>query len=156
MFYLLIIAGFLFGSCKQPDTTWTENDVTFVRDQVDSTLRQYHADIERGGLLAEIKYLDSTEQFSWFAPGYSGPIGYDSVVTIVRVMAPLFPKIDHTWDSLVIAPVSYREATYLGLVTSLMTDTTGYTDTVRFREEGRVIKYGEHWKLSTGKTEIIK
>ncbi len=146
MIFLLLVA------CKKPESTWTEEDAIKVHAEVESTLREYHSDIERDGLLAELKYLDSTEQFSWFAPGFSGAIGYDSVVAILKVMAPMFPGIDHTWDSLVVTPVSYQEASYMGLVTSVMTDTAGTNDTVRFREEGKMIRRSDGWKLLSGKT----
>lgn len=155
------IITFLFSlllcvSCRQSENGLSEKSAGQVRDEVLTTLRQYHKDIRYEGMLAELKYLDSTDLFSWYAPGYTGPIGYDSVAGILAEMAPLYSSVSHRWDSLTVNPESRTEASYSGTVTSSMTQQTGYTDTIRFREEGTMIKRKDGWKLVTGKTVVIE
>ncbi|MEO5906674.1 MAG: hypothetical protein ABIQ11_08110, partial [Saprospiraceae bacterium] len=123
---------------------------------VTTTLQQYHRDIETKGMLGEIPYLDSSGEFSWYAPGYDGPIGYDSVVSVLKQMAPMYTKIDHTWDTLTVLPSSKIKAMYTGEVTTIMVDTSGRTGTLRFKETGTIVKRNDGWKLLSGKTEMIE
>ena len=153
---IFLAAILLCLSCRQSENGLSEKSAANVREEVLSTLRQYHKDIRYEGMLAELKYLDSTDLFSWYAPGYTGPIGYDSVAGILAEMAPLYSSVSHRWDSLSVIPQSRTEASYSGTVTSSMTQRSGFTDTIRFREEGTMIKRKDGWKLVTGKTVVIE
>lgn len=147
-----IMCGMMIVAACKNDRTIKEEDLTQVQTEVEKTLQQYHADIEREGILAELNYLDSSAEFSWFAPGYSGPIGYDSVVSILKMMAPAYAKVDHTWDSLTVIPESIDRARYIGYVTSVMTDTMGLPRQYRFKEDGIIVRRESGWRLLTGKT----
>jgi hypothetical protein len=59
-------------------------------------------------------------------------------------------------DSLIVFPVSRKEARYLGFVYSVLQDTSGRKDTVRLYEEGIMMKREDGWKLVKGKTEVKK
>ncbi len=149
---LLLAVSF---SCKRGDSIWNDETADIVRKEVTATLQQYHRDIEAKGMLGEIPYLDSSDEFSWYAPGYDGPIGYDSVVSVLTQMAPMYTKIDHTWDTLAVTPASEIQAIYTGVVTTIMMDTLGRTSTLRFKETGTIVRRKDGWKLQSGKTEMI-
>ena len=143
-------------SCKPSDTTFSDKEANVIRQEVIMTLQQYHQDIEAKGMLGEIPYLDPSEEFSWYAPGYNGPIGYDSVVSVLTQMAPMYTRIDHTWDTLSVTPASESRAMYTGVVSTIMVDTIGRTSSLRFKETGTIIKRNDGWKLLNGKTEMIE
>ena len=142
-------------SCRR-DAIWSDEAANTVIQEVTTTLQQYHQDIEAKGMLGEIPYLDSSAEFSWYAPGYNGPIGYDSVVSVLTQMAPMYTKVDHTWDTLTVLPASRIKAMYSGEVTTIMVDTAGRTGTLRFKETGTIVKRNDGWKLLSGKTEMIE
>ena len=152
LFYLLIPSIFLL-SCK-PDHIWNEESNTVSRE-VNSMLKNYYKDINKDGLLAELKYLDSSAAFSWHPPGFDGPIQYDSVVGIIRDNALATSAIHLQWDSLEVIPVDAIKANYIGKIESILTDTSGHTDTFYLSEKGEVVKTKEGWKLRSGKTILL-
>ena len=119
-------------------------------------MNDYYNDIKTNGLLAEFKYLDSSEDFSWTPPGYSASISYDSVANILRSNAAGFKSIVNTWNSLEIRPASENRALYTGIITSRVTDISGKITNTKLIERGFVIKRKEGWKLLTGKTIILQ
>ena len=153
-FSFLLLVTYLCFSCRS-DNIWFNSTAEEVKKEATTTLRQYHKDIAEKGLLAELNYLDSTELFSWHPPGYTGPIGYDSVVSVLNESAPLYLKIDHHWDTLTVLPATKSKVMYLGEVTSIITDTSGRINIHRYKEEGMMIKRADGWKLVSGKTVLI-
>ena len=112
----------------------------------------YHRDIEKEGLTAEFAYLDHSEDFFWVPPGYQSPLSYDSVRSILEQSARGFTKIQFQWDTLQIVPLSEEIATYTGIVSGTMIDTSATETRVRIIESGKVIKRSSGWKLLCGQS----
>ena len=118
-------------------------------------MNDYYNEIKTNGLLAEFKYLDSSDDFSWTPPGYSASISYDSVANILRSNAGGIKSILNTWNSLEIHPETEKSANYIGIITSLVTDTSGKITNIKLIERGTVIKRKDGWKLLSGETSIV-
>ena len=119
-------------------------------------LHNYYKDINEKGLITELKYLDSSADFSWHPPGFEGPIPYDSAAAIIRNNAVVISSARLTWDSLTVIPVHRDTAKYTGRITSIVVDTSGYSDTLFLKEEGTAIRRKDGWKLLSGKTRLIE
>ena len=141
-------------SCKN-DHIWNEES-NKVHVDVKSMLHNYYKDINEQGLLAELKYLDSSADFSWHPPGFEAPISYDTAAAIIRNNAIVISSAKLTWDSLTVIPVHRDTARYTGRITSIVLDTSGYRDTLFLEEEGIVIRRRDGWKLLSGKTRLIE
>jgi len=154
LLYLSVILLFVVG-CAKPEKRLTQHEQETIIAEVTSTLNEYHDNIRMNGLLGEFKYLDSSASFSWHPPGFSTPISYDSVASIIRANALLFSSIDNHWDSLTVRPLSEVEVEYDGIITSAVFDTSGKFSTFRLRESGLMVKSADGWKLRSGKTDLI-
>lgn len=115
-------------------------------------LNSYHNDIERDGLMAEFRYLDSSEDFFWVPPGYNTALGYDTIKTIILSGAPGMAKAELQWDQLRVNPLTPGLATYSGVVSGSYTDTAGNVFPHWIIESGTVIKREDGWKLLSGQT----
>jgi hypothetical protein len=127
-----------------------------VAADVWTMLHKYHDDIRLNGLVAEFAYLDSSDDFFWVPPGYSSPLSFDSVATIIRSNARLFRKVDNVWDSLRIIPHSFSLVTFTGVVSSTMTDSLGNSASASLIETGLAIKRAGGWKLLSGQTAVLQ
>ena len=150
VFPLVIILTSL--SCNYHDRIWNE-DSNRVSREVRKTLNQYYKDVVTNGFKAEFNYLDSSAMFKWHPPGFSDSIGYDSVREILLQNADVYKVLVMRMDSLIVFPVSRKEAKYMGFVYSVMQDTSGRMDTMQLYEEGIMMKRENGWKLVKGKTE---
>jgi hypothetical protein len=153
---LPILAIFSVLLSCQSGNSLSETDKQAITEEIRQTLHQYYADIEKSGLTAELRYLDSSDNFFWVPPGFESPISYDSVVSHVRYSAPLFPSIVNKWDTLRIIPHTKELASYTGKLRSTFTDTTGITETHLLIETGVVIKRKDGWKLLNGQTATLQ
>ncbi len=151
----MLLAVLAVAACQQPSPTLSAEEAARVTDSVRQTLNRYYADIRTQGLNAEFQYLDSSTDFFWVPPGYTGPISYDSVATVLRRTAPRYTLIDNVWDTLSIRPMTEELASYTGRLTSTMTDTAGSTSQFKLVETGMVIKRTAGWKLLGGQTSIV-
>ncbi len=124
-------------------------------NEVRKMLCDYHADIAKEGLKAELRYLDSAENFFWVPPGYSTALDYDSVRTIIIAGAPLFPMINLHWDTLRLFPLSKNIVNYTGIVSGSMQDTSGKVVNVSLIESGIAIRRISGWKILSGQTATI-
>ena len=152
---ILVLFFFILStlSCKN-DHIWNEES-NKVHAEVKSMLHNYYKDINEQGLLAELNYLDTSEDFSWHPPGFEGPIPYDSAAPIIRNNAVIISSAQLTWDSLTVIPIHRDTAKYMGRITSIVVDTSGYSDTLYLSEEGVAIRRKDGWKLLSGKTILI-
>ncbi|PWU03358.1 MAG: hypothetical protein C5B52_03445 [Bacteroidetes bacterium] len=116
---------------------------------------EYYADVRDQGLLAEIKYLDSSADFFWVAPGYQNILTYDSVISIVKENANRFKSVDQHWDTLEVHALSPNLASYTGRITSDVTDQSGLSMKHVLVETGIVIKRENGWKLLSGQTTVV-
>ena len=149
-FILMNMAISCMLSCHRGDHVWNE-DSNRVAVEVRKTLKDYFKDINAEGPLAELKYLDSSDLFSWHPPGFTGPIDFDSVKTILIQNAASGNRSMVSWDSLEIFPLTKDKARYTG---KIMVITLG--DTVHLHEEGNMIRKEDGWKLVSGKTVVSK
>jgi hypothetical protein len=150
---LLVVFSFWLPSCD--DVSKQTDDLNITSQGVRQTLLDYHQAIKQEGLLAEFKYLDSSEEFFWVPPGYSCALAYDSVAYILRQSAPLFSRIDNSFDTLMIKPLTTSLAMYTGRLTSVSTDTAGKSSSVKLIETGLVVKRSGQWKLLSGQTAVL-
>ena len=143
----------MFYSCNYRDNVWNE-DSNRVSREVRKTLDMYYKDVVAGGFKAEFNYLDSSAMFKWHPPGFADSIGYDSVRQILLQNADVYKVLHMRMDSLIIFPVSRKEAKYSGFVYSVMQDTSGRKDTVQLYEQGIMMNREYGWKLVKGKTVV--
>src|SRR5678815_3144029 len=145
-FVLMILGISCMLSCHRGDHFGKEES-NRVAIEVRQTLENYYKDVNAEGPMAEFRYLDSTDMFSWLPPGFAGPIGFDSVRTILLQNAASGVRSIASWDSLEIFPESNDKARYTGKITFIAEG-----DTVHMSEEGHVIRRADGWKMVTGKT----
>lgn len=151
---LYVIAGLLFCSCCE-----TANQQAFDKDKVKQEviqmLAEYHEDIRKEGLMAEFKYLDSSENFFWVPPGYTSALTYDSVKSILEKNAKAIRSVSFNWKVLHVFPLSDEIADYWGIVEGIMTDTAGIESKPKIIESGTVIKRTDGWKLLSGQSALL-
>ena len=145
----------LFAACEQP-AALTEEDRIKVNADVRQMLNQYDDDIRKNGLSAEFKYLDNSPDFFWVPPGYTSALSYDSVVTIIKENAAIYPQVDNTWDTLAIYPLTNRLASFTGKVNSNITDIDGNKMHFTLIETGMTIKREDGWKILHGQTAVLE
>lgn len=136
--------------------TFTSEEKTQVSNEVVALLGAYNSDIREGGLMTEFKYLLESPDFFWVPPGYGSALSYDSVKTIITQNAPSLARVDNTWDTLRVVPLSKTSATYTGRLKSVVTDTSGQVFESTLLETGVLIKTSEGWKLLGGQSRIIE
>lgn len=141
-------------ACTQPGA-FTETERAELIQEAKQMLDNYYNDIRKEGLKAEFKYLDNSKEFFWVPPGYSSPISFDSVATILNQNAPLFKSIHNSFDTLNIILLSKELVSYSGRLKSIMTDTSGTVSTFSMIETGILIKRKDGWKLLSGQTSLL-
>lgn len=130
-------------------------DQKAIIHRVSEMLHAYQKDIKEQGLVAEFKYLDSSDSFFWVPPGYRSALSFDSVAAILRRNAPAISSIENSFESLQVFPLSKEVATYTCRLRSVTTDTAGKISTVFFIETGVVVRKRGHWKLLSGQTSLL-
>ncbi len=151
---LLFYPSLLFISCKQALPTLTDEQKGEIVLEVKETLDNYYADIKSGGLTSEFNYLDNSKDFYWTPPGYTAPISFDSVSTILKMNAPNYKEVDNSFESLSIEAITIDSAFYSGKIKSIITDTSGTPITMYLTEKGKLIKRKDGWKLLSGETTL--
>lgn len=124
--------------------------------EVSEMFEAYHNDIRMDGLTAEFAYLDDSEDFFWVPPGYNSALSYDSVRSILLTNAKLFKAVMFAWDTLQIFPLTFDIASYSGIVSGSMTDTTGNVSKVLIIESGTVIRRSDGWKILSGQSAVME
>lgn len=145
---------FLFLSCHQSGDKKT--DISVVQNEVKSTIDGYYNDIRTQGLLAQLKYLDSSAQFFWIPPAYLNYAGYDSIAAAIRRSASSFKSVDNRYDSLLIIPLTDKYASFVMRTVSTTVDIAGDTSRAAFIESGVMIKRGQEWKFLSGQTSVLQ
>ena len=126
-----------------------------IRQHIDQTLHKYFEEVKANGLTAELNYLDTSEHYFWVPPGYSAPVNYDSVKTILTQRAGDFLLVDNSWDTLTIQVLKEDIATFTGIITSRLVNTEKDTFAFRLIESGVLIKRKSGWKMLNGQTSLI-
>jgi hypothetical protein len=153
--YLFLIFILLWIQCRNHSTSPGITDKDQVISSAKKMLQDYYDDIRANGLLAEIKWLDSSSSFFWVPPGYGGPILFDSVAKVIRRNALSIRKIDERWENLQIQPLTADFVSYTGRINSTVIDSAGHSTTNRFLETGILIKKEDGWKLLSGQTGML-
>jgi uncharacterized protein len=143
------------SSCDLSPSELTDAEKSSVVKEARLMLDNYYAEIKKGGLTAEFKYLDNSPEFFWIPPGFDEPISYDSVASILRQNAPSLKSIDNSWDTLRITPITSEVAAYTGRLRSLTIDTKGKHSEYVLIETGVLIKRKDGWKLLNGRTSML-
>jgi len=144
----------LLLSCRSSDRSTTNHDG--VRGDVKSMIDSCYSDIHKNGLLAELKYLDSSNEFFWIPPGYLNYVGYDSIAAGIRRNAATLKSVDNHYDSLLVVPLASNQAQFAMRTVSTYVDIEGDTAQTAFIESGVLVKRGEHWKFLSGHTTILQ
>lgn len=150
----LLVVALIMNGCDQRDT-FTAAEKQQVMSEAAAMLEQYHAAINKSGLMAEFDYLDNSGEFFWVPPGYHQALQYDSVYTILEQNGPTLTTVNFSWEQLTILPLSPEIASYHGIVAGHMTDTTGQQSSVRIIESGVLIKRSSGWKLLSGQSATL-
>lgn len=143
------------GACGQNGQSLSEGEALMIRDSVTALLNRYHNAIRKDGLVAEFRYLDSSEAFYWKPPGYLETIGYDSVSRMIRRNAQAIASVDNRWEMLNVQPLAPDRASYSGRIRSVTVDTGGKRVETFLVESGLVVRQPDGWKLQSGQTEVL-
>ena len=154
--FQLLVFVVVSYSCHQSASPLSATQKNNISGEIKQTLAGYYSDIEKKGLLAEFKYLDSSSDFFWVPPGFTSSISFDSVAAILKKNAPLLRSVINSWNTLQIFPISEELATYSGKLHSKIIDTTGKMSETDLMESGVIIKRAGKWKLLCGQTSVIK
>ena len=152
IFGILILVTLI--SCFQSDKL-NDSEKELIINDVIEMLDNYHDDIRKDGLTAELKYLDQLTDFFWVPPGYKSTLSYDSVRHILESNAKSFQAIDFNRDTLQVFPLSDNIANYSGIVKGSMIDTSGIKSSVLIIESGTVIKRPDGWKILSGQSALL-
>ena len=152
---VILLACLFFGLCFCTADKLDENEKTRIKSEITQTISDYCRDVKAYGLTAELKYLDSTNEFRWHPPGYASPIGFDSVASILRQNAPRLKSVANVYESLDVVPADINHATYSAVVRSTVTDNRGQVTRLTLSESGTVIRRVDGWKLLVGETRIL-
>ncbi len=145
----------LFNACQQSENL-KQSDKERISKDIKIMLEDYHTDINRGGLMAEFKYLDESDDFFWVPPGYTSPLNYDSVKTILTANAKGLESVQFSWNTLKVFPLSHTIANYTGIVNGAMKDTSGIVNSMRIIESGTLVKRSTGWKLLNGQSAVLE
>lgn len=150
-FFRIALLSTIFFGCENYFREKNQPELN-AEKEVRLMFENYHRDIENFGLTAEFKYLDTSENFFWVPPGFTSPLPYDSVRTIVESNAKMFQSVQLQWDTLQLFQLSDQLLNYTGITSGEMVDTTGNKLRVSLIETGIVIKREDGWKLLSGQT----
>ena len=151
---LFLATFFVAVSCKQNDNKAINTDDS--RNEVKLTIDNYYNDLRKEGLVAEFKYLDSSNQFFWVPPGFMNYAGYDVIAAAIRRNAGSLKKVDNRYDSLLIIPLTNEYAQFVMRTISTSIRADGDTIKSAFIESGVVVKRKDGWKFLSGQTTLLE
>jgi SnoaL-like protein len=149
LFFLVLL---FLTACKDRSRPM---DKSSIEKEINNTIENYYRDISKKGLLAEFKYLDSSENFFWVAPGYSTHLSYDSVSAVIKRNAASLKSVDNSLDNLLVKPLTDNLASFTMRTRSTIVDTSGAISKIAFLETGIMIKRNDGWKFLSGQTSLI-
>lgn len=150
LYFMIAIA---VGACNVPAE---KHDANAAKAAIGQMLDDYCKDVKAGGLLAEFKYLDSSADFYWVPPGFTSPLGYDTVSAMLRRNAPAYASVENKYEGVHVVSLVKDVASYTARVSSAVTDTAGNTSVMQLLENGVVIKRKGGWKLLCGQTSVLQ
>lgn len=154
-YYLSTLVILFLNSClNNHDLNTTEKEQ--ITTEINDMFKNYHQDIKNGGLTAEFKYLDTSSDFFWVPPGYENALDYNTVKDILEQHATQYKTVEFDWETIAIYPISQNLASYTGIVTGHMIDTTNTRTSIKIIESGTVIKRHNGWKLLNGQSANLE
>ena len=152
---VLFLATFYVAvSCNQNDNKAVNTDDS--RNEVKSTIDNYYNDLRKEGLVAEFKYLDSSNQFFWVPPGYMNYANYNVIAAAIKRNAALLKSIDNRYDSLLIIPLTKEYAQFVMRTISTTIRANGDSIKSAFIESGVMVRRKDGWKFLSGQTSILQ
>jgi hypothetical protein len=143
------------GMCRRREGLSTKQRERIEYD-ASQMLNQYNEAVNKGGLLAELPYLDTSAEFFWVPPNYTAALSFDSVASILKANAPRLKAITRIWESLDVFPLTKDLASYHAIQHVKTEMSNGDRDESRIIESGLLIKRKDGWKLLSGHTSAIK
>ena len=153
--FLLLSVLVGFTSCTVTKSA-QEYNKDVVYQEILTMFNSYHNDVKEQGLLAQLNYLDASEDFYWLPVGYKTPQNYTSLKTIIIESAKNLKSIELEWVQLQITPVTGQFATYSGVVKVAMKDIQDRLSAAYVIETGTLIKRVNEWKLLSGQSQLSK
>ncbi len=112
-------------------------------------------EVKSEGMLAELQYLDASDDFFWVPPGARSAISYDSLRSLLHQEALAYQSVTLYWDTLTVTALSPYIATYSGIVRGAMLDTTYGLASVAVIETGTAIRRPDGWKIVSGQSRNL-
>ena len=152
-YFLIVLDFFLLFSCAQNDKPIVTAD---LQQEIKSTIDNYYNELRKGGLAAELKYLDSSNQFFWVPPGYMNYANYNVISAAIKRNAVLLKSIDNRYDSLLIIPLTKEYAQFVMRTISTTIRANGDSIKSAFIESGVMVRRKDGWKFLSGQTSILQ
>jgi len=152
-YFLIVLVFFLLFSCAQNDKQIVNAD---LQQEIKSTIDNYYNELRKEGLAAELKYLDSSNQFFWVPPGYMNYANYNVIAAAIKRNAALLKSIDNRYDSLLIIPLTKEYAQFVMRTISTTIRADGDSIKSAFIESGVVVRRKDGWKFLSGQTSILQ
>ncbi len=152
--YILILIFNIIG-CKNITQKTIPINEELVIKEVESMFADYHGAIKKQGLTAEFDYLDNSKDFFWVPPNYNSALTYDSVKNILIANDKLISKIQLSFDTLKVFPLTDSLASYSGIVKGKMVDTLNTITKFKIIESGTLVKRHDGWKLLNGQSRNL-
>jgi hypothetical protein len=151
--FLIALNLFMLFSCAQNDRRVVNND---LQKEVKSTIDNYYKELRKEGLAAELKYLDSSNQFFWVPPGYLNYANYNVIAGAIKRNAALLKSIDNRYDSLLIIPLTNDYAQFVMRTISTTIRADGDSIKSAFIESGVMVRRKDGWKFLSGQTSLLQ
>ena len=152
-YFLIVLVFFLLFSCAQNDKQIVSAD---LQQEIKLTIDNYYNELRKEGLAAELKYLDSSNQFFWVPPGYMNYANYNVIAAAIKRNAALLKSIDNRYDSLLIIPLTKEYAQFVMRTISTTIRADGDSIKSAFIESGVVVRRKDGWKFLSGQTSILQ
>lgn len=149
---ILLASSFTLFACDSPNSTF---DSDAVVEDITTMLHEYHQAMNKDGLLAEVHYLDSSDQFFWVPPGADSKIGYEDVMEILTENSKHDPFMKFDWQQLHVEALSKELAVYTGTVRFETVNEHGDQFVSHILETGTLIKRFDGWKLLCGQSRTV-
>jgi hypothetical protein len=151
--FLIALNFFLLFSCGQNDKGVINDD---LQKEVKSTIDNYYNELRKKGLAAELKYLDSSNQFFWVPPGYMNYANFNVIAAAIKRNAASLKSIDNRYDSLLIIPLTNDYAQFVMRTISTTIRADGDSIKSAFIESGVMVRRKDGWKFLSGQTSLLQ
>jgi hypothetical protein len=151
--FLIALNLFLLFSCAQNENGAVNDD---LQKEIKSTIDNYYNELRKEGLVAELKYLDSSNRFFWVPPGYLNYANYNVIAAAIKRNAASLKSIDNRYDSLLIIPLTNDYAQFVMRTISTTIRADGDSIKSAFIESGVMVRRKDGWKFLSGQTSLLQ